>query len=163
MAKTEAKKGELEDSIASLTAKIDKAAAASAALKEEVKQLQGELAALAKLQAEMDKIRAEEHETYLKAKADLELGLDGVRKALEVLRDYYGGEEALLQGQSEQPPKPEKHEKATGAGTGIIGILEVVESDFASNLAAEETQESDAQSEYDKVSQENKITTAMKE
>merc|ERR1719380_484699 len=93
MSKTEAKKGELEDTIAELTAKIDKAAAASAELKDEVKQLQEDLAALPKLQAEMDKIRAEEHEAYLKAKADLELGLEGVRKALEILRNYYGAEE----------------------------------------------------------------------
>merc|ERR1719453_950706 len=50
-------KTELEDDIAALTAKIDKAAAASARLKEEVKELQAELAALAKSQAEMDKIR----------------------------------------------------------------------------------------------------------
>merc|ERR1719265_2428887 len=97
MAKTEAKKSELEDDIAKLTAKIDKAAAASAGLKEDVKTLQEELAALAKLQAEMDKIRAEEKAAYTQAKADLELGLDGVRRALEVLRNYYGGEEALLQ------------------------------------------------------------------
>merc|ERR1719371_57075 len=64
MAKTEEKKGELEDDIAKLTAKIDKAAATSAALKEEVKELQAELAALAKRQAEMDQIRSEENADY---------------------------------------------------------------------------------------------------
>merc|ERR1719353_391053 len=84
MAKTEAKKSELESDIASLTAKIDKAAAASAKLKEEVKELQAELAALAKEQAEMDKIRAEQNAAYKDAKADLELGLSGVGKALDV-------------------------------------------------------------------------------
>merc|ERR1719247_690228 len=86
MAKTEAKKSDLEDEIAKLTAKIDKAAAASAGLKEDVKELQEELVALAKEQAEMDKLRLEQNADYLKAKADLELGLSGVRKALEVLR-----------------------------------------------------------------------------
>merc|ERR1719188_1192656 len=50
MAKTEAKKAELEEDIGKLTSKIDTVAARSARLKEEVKQLQGELAALAKLQ-----------------------------------------------------------------------------------------------------------------
>merc|ERR1712039_960279 len=78
--------------------------------------------------------------------------------ALSVLRDYYGSSAALLQ----QPAKPELHEKATGAGTSIIGILEVVESDFATNLAKEETEEADAAAEYDKTTQENKVTATLK-
>merc|ERR1719343_1617931 len=158
IAKTEEKKAELEDDVAKLTSKIDTASARSATLKAEVKDLQGELAALAKLQAEMDQIRSEQNAAYVQAKADLELGLDGVRKALSVLRDYYGSSAALLQ----QPAKPELHEKATGAGESIIGILEVVESDFATNLAKEETEEADAAAEYDKTTQENKVTATLK-
>merc|ERR1712110_634900 len=80
------------------------------------------------------------------------------RKALSVLRDYYGSSAALLQ----QPAKPELHSKATGAGESIIGILEVVESDFATNLAKEETEEADAESEYQKTTQENKVTNTLK-
>merc|ERR1719195_1651590 len=147
MAKTEEKRAELDEDVGKLTAKIDKASTKSAGLKDDVRGLQGELAALAKLQAEMDKIRNEQHSDYVEAKADLELGLEGVRKALGVLRDYYGSAAAMLQ----QPAKPELHAKATGAGVSIIDILEVVESDFASNLAKTEREEADAQSEYDKV------------
>merc|ERR1719499_1227264 len=58
LAKTEAKQTELEDDIAKLTSKINQASAASAALKAEVKQLQADLAEIAKEQAEMDKVRA---------------------------------------------------------------------------------------------------------
>ena len=54
MAKTEAKKSELDDTIAKLTNKIDRAAARSASLKDEVAELEAELAALAKSQSEMD-------------------------------------------------------------------------------------------------------------
>merc|ERR1711972_779741 len=43
IAVTEAKKGELEDEVATLTAKIDKAAASSAAKKAEVKETQADL------------------------------------------------------------------------------------------------------------------------
>merc|ERR1719367_1529488 len=69
IAKTEFKKGELEDDIAKATSRIDQAAAASAQLKEQIKVLEQELAALARLQAEMDKIRADTHSEY-KIRAD---------------------------------------------------------------------------------------------
>merc|ERR1719499_767003 len=167
IAKTEFKKGELEDDIAKMTSQIDQAAARSAQLKAQVKELEAELAALAKSQAEMDKIRTETHADYEQAKADLELGLGGVRKALTLLRDYYGAA-AMLQSDStavsseQQPALPVTHSKAAGAGGSIIDILEVVESDFATNLAKEESEEADAQSEYEKVSQENAVTKTLK-
>merc|ERR1712066_36937 len=40
---------------------------------------------------------------------------------------------------------------------------ETIESDFATNLAKEETEEEDAQTEYEKVTQENKVTKTMKD
>merc|ERR1719284_336648 len=166
IAKTEAKKGELEYDVEKLSTKIDQATAASTSLKEEVKELQSELAALAKSQAEMDSIRAESHSDYTKAKAELEEGLAGVRNALGLLRDYYGSSSAasaMLQEFGEQPSVPETHVKATGAGSSIIGILEVVESDFAKNLATEETEEADAAAEYDATSQSNAVTKTLKD
>merc|ERR1719380_435599 len=63
----------------------------------------------------------------------------------------------------QQPAKPQQHAKAGGAGGSIINVLEVCESDFATNLAKEETEEADAASEYEKTTQENKVTKAMQE
>jgi len=169
ISKTEAKKAELEADISKLTSKIDKAAAKSTELKGEAKELQSELAALAKQQAEMDSVRRETHEDYSTAKAELEQGLAGVRKALSVLRDYYGGAAAMVQEGTnfenfmQQPAKPAAHAKAGGAGGSIINILEVCESDFATNLAKEETEEADAAASYEKTTQENKVSKAMKE
>merc|ERR1719465_118499 len=165
MSKTEAKKSELEGVISKLTSKIDLAAAKSAELKSEVKELQAELANLAKEQAEMNAVRAEEKAAYDQAKAELELGIAGVQKALGVLRDYYQGA-AFVQGSfdafMQQPAKPHKFVKASGAGDSIIDILEVVESDFTKNLAAEETEEADAIDVYEKTTQDNKLSTTMK-
>merc|ERR1712209_287106 len=84
------------------------------------------------------------------------------------LRDYYGGASMLQDDTSsssfmQQPAAPVMHSKAGGAGGSIIDILEVVESDFATNLAKEEAEEADAQSEYEKVSQENAVTKTLKD
>jgi len=172
MFKTETKKAELEDDVAKMTSKIDQAVSKSAELKAQVQELQAELAALAKESASMDNIRQETHADYEQAKADLELGLSGVRKALQVLRDYYGGgaaaaamiqDDGMLSSLMQQPAVPEHHSKASGAGGSILGILEVVESDFAKNLATEETEEEDAQAGYEKITQENKIVKTTKE
>jgi len=170
MSKTEAKKIELEEDVAKMTSRIDRAAAKSAQLKEEIQTLEAELGALAKEQAEMDRIRQETHAAYGTAKSDLELGLSGVRNALDVLRDYYGaGSASMLQDDGkfgafmQQPAAPETHSKSDGAGESIINILQVCESDFATNLAKEETEEADAQSEYEKVSQENAVTKTTKD
>jgi len=178
MAKTETKKGELEDTVEKLDAKIEKAASNSAQLKEEVSELMSELSVLTKEQAEMDKMRRDENGVYVIAKKDLELGLSGVRKALSVLREFYAAPKAsllqtdddddnqmtaLMQQAATQPAPPQQAEKSSGAGGGIISLLEVVESDMAKNLATEEAEESDASSAYEKQTQANKVTKASKE
>merc|ERR1719245_2456530 len=118
----------------------------------------------------MDSVRQESRADYATAKADLELGLSGVRQALSILRDYYGSDSAaMLQDDTkfgafmQQPAAPEKHAKSLGAGGSIIDLLEVCESDFAKNLAVEETEEADSQSEYEKITQENQVTRTTKE
>ena len=60
MSETETKKADKEAAIAKLSTQIDANNAKSAKLKEEVATLQSELANLARAQAEMDKLRAEE-------------------------------------------------------------------------------------------------------
>merc|ERR1719359_2046032 len=162
MSETKAKKEKLTGIVEDLTTKIEKASADIAKLGDEIATLQEELAALAKLQAEMDKNRADEHEEFKAVKADLEQGLEGVRRALKVLREYYaqGGEGESF---AQQPEPPAVHEKATGSASGIIGILEVIESDFSRGLAEAQVNEETAQELYDKTTQENKITKATKE
>jgi len=168
MSKTAAKKSELEGVVSKLTSKIDLAAAKSAELKGEVKTLSAELATLADEQASMDSIRAEEKALFDKAKAELSAGIAGVQKAIGVLKDYYEGGSALLQKAGDfdafmqQPAAPKKHSASGGAGGSIIDILEVCESDFTKNLAAEETQEADAVAVYEKTTQDNKMAKTMK-
>jgi len=160
LATTEAKKQELDQEIEAITVKIDQASAKSASLKKQVGELQAELAKLAEEQKDRETWRTDEKAVYDETKADLTLGLGGVRKALDLLRSYYQGAAAAALVQ--QPAEPEAHAKSAGAGDSIIGILEVVESDFADNLSKVETEESDAVATYESNTQENKIVTAEK-
>merc|ERR1719316_1824747 len=112
-----------------------------------------------KEQTEATKVREDEHAEYLVVKEDLEKGIGGVRKALDVLTEYYAAGSSFVQ----QPAPPQSHGKAEGAGGSIINILQVCESDFAENLAKVETEESDAQSAFDTNTQEYKVTKAQKD
>jgi chromosome segregation ATPase len=164
MSKTEEKKTKLETLVEKLTNKIDKSSDRSEELNEQVAVLQEELATLAKEQETMDKVRADEHATYVTVKADLDKGLAGIRKALDLLKDYYGAGSAaaLVQEDASQPAPPAGHQAEGGAGGSIISILEVAEDDMAKELAKVEMEEADSASAYEETTQENKVTKASK-
>eukprot|EP00429_Kryptoperidinium_foliaceum_P019406 CAMPEP_0176045870 /NCGR_PEP_ID=MMETSP0120_2-20121206/22773_1 /TAXON_ID=160619 /ORGANISM="Kryptoperidinium foliaceum, Strain CCMP 1326" /LENGTH=693 /DNA_ID=CAMNT_0017379279 /DNA_START=83 /DNA_END=2162 /DNA_ORIENTATION=- len=140
------KKADKAERIESLTTKIEQAAAKSAKLKEEIAALESSLAALSKSQAEMDKMRMEQKETFTAEKAELEKGLKGLQLALQVLREYYAKDSA--------------HEAAEGSASGIIGLIEVCESDFSKNLAEITAEEEAAVAEYEEMTKANEIEKA---
>merc|ERR1712241_96081 len=150
LAETNAKKDAKTNEIKKLSTKIDQMTSRSAQLKGEVAELEKGLSALAKAQAEMDKIRLEEKEEYSKAKAEMDAGIKGVQLALKVLRDYYA--------------KADKaHVSDEGGGAGIIGLLEVVESDFSKGLIEMTSTEEAAQATYDQETKDNEIEKVTKE
>jgi len=148
MSETTAKHEDKTTEIEKLTTKIDAATAQSAKLKEEVAELEKALAAIQASQAKMDKVRQEEKAEFKTNSAEMELGLGGIKKALEVLREYYAGDKG--------------HASADGAGSGIIGLLEVCESDFTKGLAELTAAEESAQAAYEQETKDNEIETATK-
>jgi chromosome segregation ATPase len=173
MQKSSARQNELKDQTTKLQTKIDQAVAASAKAMSQRKGIESELVGLLKVQEEMDQGRVDEHQAYVEAKADMQEGLDGVRAAIRQLREYYTGSanadgEAFLQEGTEdslaqqmlQPSPPTGHSKSTGAGSSIIGLLEVIDADLAKALAELETEESGALAEYEQTTQANKVTKA---
>merc|ERR1719407_284686 len=147
---TNAKKDDKEAEHEKLTTKINKAKAASAKLKEEVATLQKELADLAASQAEMDKLRAEEKAAYDANRPEMEKGVEGVKLALKILGEYYASE-------------GKAHAAAEGAGGSIIGLLEVVESDFTKLLTEMIATEEQAAAAYEQQTKENEVTRTTKE
>merc|ERR1719253_259599 len=149
MSATKAKKEEKETEVKKLGTKIDQMSAKSASLKEEISELQASLAALRSSQSEADKIRAEESAAFKQNSADLEMGLEGVKKALAVLTEYYAKEDKA-------------HSSADGAGSSIIGLLEVAESDFSKDLAEITATEQTAAATYEQTTKENELELTMK-
>merc|ERR1711979_150578 len=96
-------------------------------------------------QAEMDKIRSEEKATFEKNHPEMEQGLKGIKLALKILNDYYS-----KAGES-------------GAGSGIIGMLEVIESDFTKTITEMVEAERTAAAMYEQQTKENAITKTTKE
>merc|ERR1719389_151660 len=163
MSETKAKKEDKETELDDLSTKIDKATSKIAKLKEEVATLEKELGEIAAAQKKATEMRQEQAAAWAAAKADYEEGLEGVGMALQVLRDYYAEKDDSAQDFLQGRMSAAKHSKATGASTGIIGMLEVVESDFSKLLAEGNAAEAMAVEEYEKLSQDNEIATTEKE
>jgi len=150
LAETNLKKDDKSSEIEKLTAKIESQKSTSAKLKEQVATLQAELAQLTRSQAEMDKIRAEEKAVFENSSSDTEKALEGVKQALKVLSEYYSKQDKA-------------HSSAGGASTGIIGLLEVCESDFSKSLTEMTASEESAVSEHESQTNENAIVKVTKD
>merc|ERR1719316_2349308 len=94
---SKSKKAQAEKSMTSdkLTSRIDKATTTSAELSQSITELEAEIAALDKGNAEATKIRTEEKATNTKAASDYKLSAEAVQEAIGVLKEYYEG--ALVQ------------------------------------------------------------------
>merc|ERR1719230_868719 len=80
----------------------------------------------------------------------MEQGLEGVKMALKVLHDYYAKDDKA-------------HSAQSGTSTGVIGMLEVVESDFSKGLAEMIAVEDQSEAAYVMESKKNEITKSMKD
>jgi hypothetical protein len=134
-----------------LSVKAEQATSASLRLKGEAAVLQTELAELAKSQVQIDKIRANEKAAFEVSKTEFEKGLEGIKLALKMLRDYYGASSGA------------SHEASTGAADGIVSLLETCETDFSRSVAEVTAVEEAAQSAYDVETEDMKLSKVAKE
>jgi hypothetical protein len=147
-----------------LQARIDGNTATIAELNDAVKTLEAEVAEIDKAQSEATAIRNEEKSDNLAAIKDFRDSANAVVAAMGVLKSFYEGG-ALIQTQSHrtESKRPEFGGAKTDAGSSIISVLEVAESDFTRLLAETETEEDAAADAYAKQTEENKVSKATKE
>jgi len=154
-----------------LTAEIDELKASISHLTEDVAELTTQVAELDKAMAEMTSIRQAEKAKNTETIADAEAAQTAVEQALVVLKEFYAKaaeSTALLQrkGTRQQPEAPEIFDKPyTGMGGdsgGVVGMLEVINSDFARLEADTVAAEAAGKSEYDAFMHDSQIDKAEK-
>merc|ERR1719265_865466 len=152
-----------------LTTRIDKATAAVAKLSSDVATLQKEIAEMNKAEKEATEQRHAEHAEFMAATKDYAEALEGLSQAIQVLTDYYGakgGEALLLQARQPEFSGPVFEggyaNKAEGA-SGIIGILEVAQSDYSKMDAEAKADEAESAKEFEKMVNDNAVSRATKE
>jgi len=133
--------------VESLTAERDRLEASLAKLAQDIADLNKAISDLDAAMAEATKLRAEENKKNLLTIDDAKTGQVALAQAMTVLKEFYAkGDErtAFVQTKipEEQPAFADEPFKGMAAeGTGIIGILELVQSDYAhveSDVTAEE-------------------------
>merc|ERR1719468_383884 len=157
---------DLTDKVAKLESEIEEIEKEIDEKTEEVKEIKKEL-------KEATKIREEENKEFEQNKKDDEAAVVLVSKAAKVLTDFYK-ENAFVQQQPQfvskageaPPPAPktwdEPYKGKQEDGTGIVGILEIIEKDIEADISKAEADEKEAQDKYDKMKEESESWRSLK-
>eukprot|EP00930_Biecheleria_cincta_P006650 TRINITY_DN1076_c0_g1_i3.p1 TRINITY_DN1076_c0_g1~~TRINITY_DN1076_c0_g1_i3.p1 ORF type:complete len:732 (-),score=219.72 TRINITY_DN1076_c0_g1_i3:248-2443(-) len=142
-------------------------------LRESLADHSQQLADLASSEQTMSQMREEEHAAHVKGYKDLQLGLSGVQTSIKALRDVYAldkqGEQVdmaanmALAASGQTPGLGEETSAAKPYGANIVGLLEVIESSFAKNMADLQSQDRNAQEGFEELRRGSRSLKAQKE
>merc|ERR1719313_177518 len=157
------------DEINTLTAKADKLSSAIIRVAQEIADLQAAITEIDAAVAKAVSVRAAETKKNKETVEDSQKAQAAVTAALNVLKDFYAkAAQATAFVQTKQPEidAPKTFEGSyTGMGDstgGVVGLLEVIGSDFARLEAETNTAEDEASKEHDRFLAESKKDKAVK-
>merc|ERR1719281_2283900 len=166
LATNEVTRKEKTEAVENLTAEIDKLEASLAKLTEELGELTKAVAEIDAAVAKATAIREEEKAKNADTISDAKEAQKAVAQALQVLKDFYekaGDATALMQQQPQAPEIFDKPYKGMGGENGgVIGMLEVILSDFERLEADTKAAEEAAQAEYDQFMTDSEVDKAQK-
>jgi len=162
LATNEHTRKEKTDAVETLHSEIDELTASNAKLTEEITQLSTEVADLDAAVAEATKMREEEKAKNAETIKDAQQAQTAVSQALTVLKEFYA-KAAKATALAQQPEIFDKPYKGmSGMTGGVVGMLEVIESDFARLQAETQASEAKAQKEYEEFMSDSKVDKASK-
>jgi len=156
---------EKTEAVETLHAEIDQLEASISKLTEDISVLSQAVADLDAAMAKATELRQEEKATNEQTIKDSQEAQTAVAQALTVLKEFYAkaGEATALVQKNKQPEIFDSPYKGMGAENGgVVGMLEVIESDFARLEADTSAGESTAQKEYDNFMTDSKVDKAAK-
>jgi len=146
-----------------LTAEIDQLNASLAQLGEDITELSKSVAELDQAMATATKQRQEEKATNTETIQDASDAQTAVAQALVVLKEFYAKAAEATAFVQRQPDIFDSPYKGMGAENGgVVGMLEVIESDFARLEAETSSAEATGQKTYDGFMTDSKVDKAQK-
>lgn len=156
---------EKTNAVEALHSEIDELEASIQKLTEEIGELTKAVADLDAAVAEATKLREEEKAKNAETIEDAVEAQKAVTQALQILKDFYekaGDATALMQ---QQPTAPEIFDKPykgmQGESGGVVGMMEVILSDFERLEADTKTAEETSQAEYDKFMTDSEVSKSQ--
>merc|ERR1719389_1378911 len=158
----EATRKEKTEAVEMLHAEIDELEASIAKMTEEITELQKAIAELDAAVKEATEMREAEKAKNTETIGDAKEASEAVDKALTILKEFYAkaGTATAFAQQPEIFDSPYKGNQA-GAG-GVVGMLEVIQSDFARLEAETKAAEESAQKEYDQFMTDSEVDKTQK-
>jgi cell division septum initiation protein DivIVA len=148
--------------VQTLTAEIDELEASIAKLTEDITELTASVAELDAAMSKATSLRYEEKTKNEETVSDAKAAQTAVASALTVLKEFYAkaAEATALVQQPEIFDKPYKG--MGGDSGGVVGMLEVIESDFARLEADTSAAEATAQKEYETFMNDSEVDKTKK-
>jgi len=131
-----------------LMAEIEEKAKEIKEMGEEITVLAEEQAELRKSMKEATEVRATEKKENEAAIADAQAAQVAMKQAMAVLQEFYGSEALIQMTKAQQVPEMEAYKGMKTRGGGVMGMLEVIDSDFARVEAETEAAEVQAAEQY---------------
>merc|ERR1719201_1849082 len=156
---------EKTEAVETLTAEIEELEASIAKGTEDITLLTQQVADLASAVAKATKLREAEKEKNAETISDAQEAQTAVAQALTVLKEFYAKAAKATAFAQQEPPPVFDDEPYQGMGAesgGIVGMLEVIESDFARLQAETKAAEATAAKEYQQFMNDSEIDKTKK-
>jgi len=155
------------EEVEQLTARTDSLTARIAKLTQEISDLNEQISQIDAAVAEATKNRNEEKTKNAETETDAKEAQAAVSQALVILREFYAKAAtatSLVQGPAEDAPETfdAAYKGQQNESEGVLGMLEVIQSDFARLESETSTSEAEAAREYKKFTNDSEVDKATK-